>query len=154
MAGVRAGIEHTRAFLDARHLHREAALIAPRDATVIDIGQRWIVLRTTDERILRLRRRPGSHVLVAVGDAVVAGEALTGGERNHQALLHAWGEQRLGEHILDELAAIFGRDVPRAYLALVARTMLQGGRLRGIATIARDRRARQARLRSATAPAR
>lgn len=140
------GIDHTRAFLDVRHLHhRAAALIAPRDATVICVGQRWIVLRTTDDRVLRLRRRQQAHIVVRVGDMVVAGETLTDGERNHHALLHAWGEQRLGEHLVGELAAMLDHRVPRRYLALTVRAMLEGGRLRGIATIVRDRRSRRVR---------
>jgi DNA-directed RNA polymerase subunit beta' len=130
----RAGIETLRAILDVRRLDRQpTALVAPCDATVIDIGQRWIVLRTTSERTLRLRRQPQTHVLVHVGDAVEAGEPLTPGERNHRALLHAWGEDRLAEHLRSELVHILGDSIPRAYLGLVLRAMLRGGQLRGIA---------------------
>src|SRR5262249_44404622 len=137
-----AGIETLRAILDVRQLDRQpTALVAPYDATVMDIGQRWIVLRTSDDRTLRLRRQPRAHVLIHVGDAVEAGERLTDGERNHHALLHAWGEDRLGEHLLDELVLILGDSVPRAYLGLVLRAMLRGGQLRGIAALAQMRRA-------------
>jgi len=137
------GIETVQAFLDARRLRGEpTALVAPRDATVIDIGPRWIVLRTPDGRLLRLRRPPRTHMLVAIGDTVVAGDPLTGGERNHHALLHAWGEHRLAEHVMDELSLIFGNKVPRVYWSLALRAMLHGGKLRGIRALARARRAR------------
>jgi len=143
MRDLHAGIETLRAILDARRLDGEpTALVAPRDATVIDIGRRWIVLRTNDDRVLRLRLPPRAHVTVGVDDTVLAGDPLTGGERNHRALLHAWGEHRLGEHIIDELSLLSGGEVPRAYWALAMRAMLQGGKLRGIAALARVRRAR------------
>lgn len=141
--GLDTGIETVRALVDARRLDSQpTALVAPCDAMVIDIGPRWIALRTTDDRMLRLRLPPRTYVVVAIGDAVVAGEAMTDGERNHHALLHAWGEHRLGEHIIAELTLLFGDKVPRAYCSLALRAMLQGGRLRGIRALARARRAR------------
>jgi hypothetical protein len=135
-------IETLRAILDVRRLDRRpTALVAPYDATVIEFGQRWIVLRTSDDRTLRLRRQLRTQVLVHVGDAVEAGEPLTSGDRNRHALLHAWGEDRLGDHLLGELVGILGDSVPRAYLGLVLRAMLRGGQLRGIAELTRMRRA-------------
>jgi hypothetical protein len=137
------GIETVQAFLDVRRLGGEpTALVAPRDATVVDIGQRWLVLRTPDGRLLRLRRQPRTHMLVAIGDTVIAGDPLTGGERNHHALLHAWGEHRLAEHVMDELSLMFGNKVPRLYWSLALRAMLHGGKLCGIGALARARRAR------------
>ena len=141
MRDLDTGIETVRAFLDARRLANEPiAVVAPRDATVIDIGPRLIVLRTTDDRVLRLRLPPRAYRLVDVGDTVVAGEPMTAGERNHHALLHAWGEHRLGEHFMDKLSLLFGDKVPRAYWKLVLRAMLQDGKLRGISALARARR--------------
>lgn len=135
---LEAGIETVRALLGVRRLDRQpTALVTPCDATVIDIGQRWIVLRTEAGRVLRLRRQPSARVEVQVGDAVEAGERLTGGERNHRALLHAWGPDRLGEHLLAELVLILGDSVPRAYLGLVVRAMLRGGGLHGITSAGR-----------------
>jgi hypothetical protein len=133
-----AGIETLQALLDVRRLDRwPAALIAPYDATVVDVGQRWIVLRTEAGRVLRLRRRLRTRVMVCVGDAVEAGERLTDGERDHRALRHAWGEGRFGDHLLAELKLVLGDRVPRAYLGLVVRAMLQGGGLRGITAAGR-----------------
>lgn len=132
------GIETVQAFLDARRLGGEpTALVAPRDATVVDLDPRWIVLRTPDGRLLRLRRPPRTHALVAIGDTVIAGDPLTEGERDHHALLHAWGEHRLAEHVMDELSLMFGNKVPRVYWSLALRAMLHGGKLRGIGAIAR-----------------
>jgi hypothetical protein len=143
MRDLDTGIETVRAFLDARRLdHEPTALVAPRDATVIDIGQRWVVLRTTDERVLRLRVPPRTSVIVSVGETVVAGDALTDGERNHRALLHAWGAHRLGEHIIDELSLFVGDKVPRVYWALALRAMLASGKLSGIGALARARRSK------------
>jgi hypothetical protein len=86
------------------------------------------------------------YIGVRVGDIVHAGDIVVYGERNHHALLHAWGEHRLSDHILDELQLLLGPAVPRPYLALAVRAMLSYRRatgsepiLRGIAAIARDR---------------
>lgn len=134
-----AGIDTVRSWLDARPpQHR--AIVAPCDATVIDIGRRMIVLRSKADRILGLRRRAHASVLVAVGDTVLAGDPLMNGERNHHALLHAWGADRFSEHLLDELELLRGRSVPRVYLALVVRAMLAEPRLRGIGSLAREAR--------------
>jgi hypothetical protein len=137
-----ADVETVRAWLDARPLDDEPrALIAPYDATVIDIDQHMIVLRSTAGRMLQLRRRSHAYVLVAVGDAVHAGDPLTDGERDHHALLHAWGADRFSEHLLDELELVCGRRaVPRVYWALVVRAMLADSRLRGIGALARETR--------------
>lgn len=136
-----ASIDTLRAWLDARPLdHEHRAIVAPCDATVIDIGRRMIVLRSKAGRTLGLRRRPHAIVLVAVGDTVHAGDPLTNGERNHHALLHAWGAERFSEHLLDELELLCGRSVPRVYWALVLRAMVAEPRLRGIGALAREAR--------------
>jgi hypothetical protein len=107
---------------------------------VIDIGRRMVVLRSEAGRVLGLRRPSRAHVLVAVGDKVQAGDRLTDGERNHHALLHAWGADRFSEHLLDELELLCGRSVPRVYWALVVRAMLAEPQLRGIGALARAAR--------------
>jgi hypothetical protein len=136
-----AGLATVRALLDARRLPRaNPAVIAPCAATVIAIDRAWIDLRTDDDRALRIRLPRRARALVEVGERVSAGDPLTYGERNHRALLHAWGAHRLGDHLLDELAMVLGdAAVPRAYLALAVRAMLQRGSLHGIAELARDR---------------
>jgi hypothetical protein len=141
MRDVDTSIETVRAFLGAHRLPRErTALVAPCDATVIEVDRRWIVLRTPEDRVLRLRHPPNTYPVVEIGDSVAAGDPLTGGERNHHALLHAWGEHRLAEHVMDELSLMFGNQVPRVYWSLALRAMLQGGKLRGIGALARARR--------------
>lgn len=55
------------------------------------------------------------------------------GERSHHALLHAWGEARLADHMVGELeleAARRGLAVPRVYWALAVRAMLGWRRIR------------------------
>lgn len=141
-----ADISTVRAFLDGHRLPGESvAQVAPCDATVRALGPRSIVLEGDDGRVLHLRLPPRAHVLVSVGDTVLAGDPLTGGERDHRALLHAWGEHRLSEHILDELRLICGDAVPRVYWALALRAMIRRDpaghpRLRGIGAIARELR--------------
>lgn len=143
-------LDFARALLDARPAsHEGRALLAPCDATVSAVDPAWIALRTDDARELRLRRprRRYTYATVEVGERVCAGDALTDGERHHRALLHAWGAQRLGDHLLDELTDVFGDAVPRVYLALAVRAMMQGGQLRGIGALARERRATSGRTR-------
>jgi hypothetical protein len=80
--------------------------------------------------------------MVLVGDTVRAGDPVTSGERDHRALLHAWGPNRLSEHLLGELELVCGARVPRAYWALAVRAMLRERELRGIDAIARANRRR------------
>lgn len=116
-------IETVQAFLDARRLRgKPTALVAPRDATVIDIGQRWIVPRTPDDR--------------CSGCGAYRARSVTPWS------LYAWGEHRLAEHVMDEFSLMFGNKVPRVYWSLALRPMLHGGKLRGIGALARVHRAR------------
>jgi len=140
-----ADLSTVRAFLDGHRLpDQPVALVAPCDATVHALGPRSITLTGTDGRARHLRLPPRAHPIVNVGDSVLAGDPLTWGERDHRALLHAWGEHRLSEHILDELRLICGEAVPRVYWALALRAMIRRdptGRpvLRGIGALARGR---------------
>jgi hypothetical protein len=123
---LQVGFEALRALLDARSVDGWMALVAPCDGVVESIEPRFVTLRTDDGRLRRLRIpiRRGSHVLVLAGDALRAGDPITNGERSHHALLHAWGEDRFAEHLIDELVQICGLAVPRVYWALAVRAML------------------------------
>jgi len=135
------GIDTLRAWLDVRPLdHEPRALVAPCDATVVELDETSIVLRAPSERVLTLPRPPRAVMLVVVGDNVRAGDPLSDGERDHRELFDVWGAARFSGHLLEELELICGRRVPRVYWALVLRAMLAGGELRGVA--ARARRAR------------
>ena len=143
-----------RALLDVCSTTDWPATVAPCRATVEAIEPDAITLRAPDGRSLRLRCPRRHHVAVRIGDIVRAGEPLVDGERNHHALLHAWGEDRLADHLLDELGNLLGHAVPPVYWALVVRAMLdqratreRNGRLavtapalRGLRSIAAQRR--------------
>jgi hypothetical protein len=147
--------EALRALLDAHALgqlvlRQPLAIVSPCDGTIEAIDPD-IVIRASDGRRVQLRRPRMRHVDLRVGDLVHAGDVVVHGERNHHALLHAWGEHRLSDHILDELQLLLGPAVSRPYLALALRAMLSRRRvpgdtanlqpvLRGIDAIARRRR--------------
>jgi hypothetical protein len=125
-----------RSLLDARlAVPGFGALVAPCDGTVEEVDDSYVRLRATDGRRLQLRLHHGRvldalrargdlGVLAYPGQVVCAGDRLTEGERSHHALLHAWGEDRLGDHLLDELQALLGPSLPRPYLALAVRALL------------------------------
>lgn len=119
-----------RALLDVRPIHGDGtAPVAPCDGAIEAIDAEAVIVRATSGALHRVRRPRGRHVVVRAGEAVSAGDALTGGERNHHALLHVWGEARLRDHLLDELRQLLGPAVPRVYLALIVRAMLSGQRI-------------------------
>jgi DNA-directed RNA polymerase subunit beta' len=89
------------------------------------------------------------HMIVREGDSVRAGDALSDGARSHHRLLRVWGEERLADHMLDELAqqtSLHPGRVAGAWWSLAVRAMLAWRRvvrpgdtgLRRNAVIARD----------------
>jgi DNA-directed RNA polymerase subunit beta' len=127
------GLGELIAFLEARPIGSSRAVIAPCDGTIEALDKATATLRARDGRILRLRLPCGRHVSVRVGDQLRAGGLVIHGERSHHALLHAWGEARLADHIVGELeleAARRGLAVPRVYWALAVRAMLGSRRIR------------------------
>lgn len=121
------GIARLIAFLNARP-GRHRAVVAPCNGTIEALEPGAATLRARDGRVLRLRLPRPRHLAVEVGDEVFAGEPILHGERSHHALLHAWGEARLAEHMIAELeieTTRRGLAIPRVYWALVVRAMLR-----------------------------
>jgi hypothetical protein len=114
-AKVCVSLPSLRAFLSARPFaRRRRALVSPCDGTLEAIDERTVTIRSIDGRHLRLRRPRRQHLAVRVGDPVRGGDPITDGERSHHALLHAWDEDQLADHMLHELQCFLGTSVPRA----------------------------------------
>lgn len=125
------GLAGLRSILDARPSRRgDVARLSPQAGTVLSIEGPLLVLRTRNGRTLRLRRQKSLrsyYYSVRVGDDVRRGQPLFEGMRSHHQLLRIYGEQRLFEHLLEELEApVYGKPpaVPRVYWSLVLRALL------------------------------
>lgn len=123
-----SGVSALRDFLDARvDPRRHTRALAPCDGRVEEIERKHVVIRAADGTRCVVRRGRSPTLLVREGAEVRAGDALDAGERDHHALLRIWGEARLAEHLVEELEVEMARRslaVPRAYVALVVRSML------------------------------
>ncbi len=147
---LRRGAAWLRDHLDARPPEASyAAAVAPADGRVEAIEARRVVLRADDGRALSVRRRRWTHMIVRPGDAVLAGDALSDGARSHHRLQRVWGDERLADHLVDELvreASLQNVRVAEAWWSLAVRAMLAwrrvvrpgGTGLRRDAVLARD----------------
>jgi DNA-directed RNA polymerase subunit beta' len=113
-----AGADATVRFVESRPHPRYRALLRLDPAG----GARPSYCRAPRDRAL----------LVDDGDSVVAGQALTGGSRDHRDLLRIWGPRRLADHLLHEMLALFldaDLRIAEQHLELAVREMLRHARV-------------------------